>query len=102
VGFLGDQPPCRRLVGFLWGLQKPLTSLADQTRGIQVRQLLRARDHSSSNPAWPGQPTRERWFRAPDNSVPPPPLTGMQCLSGTERPAMSVRDHRKLSPELRF
>jgi hypothetical protein len=47
-GFCGE--------GFLWGgvsvgPQKPLTSLADQTQGIQVLQLLHARDHSSSNPA---------------------------------------------------
>ena len=27
-------------------------------------ELLHACDHSSSNPAWPGQPMRESWFRA--------------------------------------
>ena len=48
------------LWGFWWGSKKPLTSLADQSQDIQVLRPLQARDHSSSNPAWPGQLSRER------------------------------------------
>ncbi len=31
----GDQPPCRGLVGFLWGSQKLLTRLAEPSRDSQ-------------------------------------------------------------------
>ena len=41
VGFLWDRPPCRRLVGFLWGSQEPLTP-GRPAQGIQVLQLLHA------------------------------------------------------------
>ena len=46
VGFLWDRPPCRGLVGFLWGSQKPLTCLTGPTRAPQILQLLDADDYS--------------------------------------------------------
>jgi hypothetical protein len=33
VGFLWDQRPCRGVVGFLWGSQKPLTRPGDPETG---------------------------------------------------------------------
>ncbi len=36
VGFLWDQPPCRGVVGVLWGSSKPLTGQADPTTGTRV------------------------------------------------------------------
>ncbi len=64
VGFLWGSAAASPTCGVFVGLEEALTSLADQAHGIQVLQLLHVRDHSSSNPAWPGQPARDRWYRA--------------------------------------
>ena len=49
----GDKAPCRRLVGVLWGFQKPLTSLADQTQGTGDRNFRRLMIAFRGNPASP-------------------------------------------------